>query len=67
MRKRSTLQLAVLTATAATFVVAGGASAGVATAAPATASSGVTACEPGAANSAARVAEGATAQEPEVY
>lgn len=67
MHRRSTFQLAVLTATAATFLSAGGAVAAVGTAAPAIASAGVAACEPGAeGHSAARVSEGATAQEPEL-
>ncbi|GLZ57006.1 zinc metalloprotease [Micromonospora sp. NBRC 107095] len=68
MRRRSTFRLAVLTATAATVLASGGASGALATAAPTTASPGVTACEPGAdAHGAARVAEGATAQEPALY
>jgi hypothetical protein len=68
MPRRPTYQLAVLTATAATFLTAGGASGALAVAAPVSASTGVAACAPGAgANSAARVAEGATAQEPELY
>ncbi|MFF5172812.1 zinc metalloprotease [Micromonospora sp. NPDC000089] len=68
MHRRATLRLAVLTATAATFLASGGASGALGVAAPATASPGVAACAPGAAGqSAARVKEGATAQEPELY
>ncbi|MFJ6149910.1 zinc metalloprotease [Micromonospora profundi] len=68
MHRRPTFRLAVLTATAATLLASGGASGALATAAPATASPGVEACESGAdRHSAARVAKGATAQEPELY
>ncbi|GAA1548652.1 hypothetical protein GCM10009827_081230 [Dactylosporangium maewongense] len=68
MRRRSTLRLAVMTAAVASFVAAVGGSsvAGVAGAAGAVhASAGAAACDPGA--SGARVGEGATAQEPELY
>lgn len=68
MHRSSTFRLAVLTATAATFLASGGASGAVAVAAPVTASPGVEACEPDAhGQTVARVAEGATAQEPELY
>lgn len=64
MRSISTLRrLAVLTATAAIVVATGGASGAVSTVASATASPGVAACAAGG----ARVAEGATAQEPALY
>ncbi|WP_416905168.1 M43 family zinc metalloprotease [Micromonospora echinospora] len=67
MRKKSMFQLAVLAATASTFLASGGV-AGAVPAAPVTASPGVEACEPGTEqHSAARVREGATAHEPELY
>ncbi|MET8350644.1 MULTISPECIES: zinc metalloprotease [unclassified Micromonospora] len=66
MHRRPIFRLAVLTATAATLLASGGGYAAVA--APAPVSPGVGACEPGAeAHSAARVAKGATAQEPKLY
>ncbi|MFC0005010.1 zinc metalloprotease [Micromonospora siamensis] len=67
--RRTSFNLAVLTATAATFLTGGGAAGAVANAAPATTpSAGAAACAPGAeAPSVARVAAGATAQEPELY
>ncbi|SCE83077.1 Pregnancy-associated plasma protein-A [Micromonospora coriariae] len=66
MHRRPIFRLAVLTATAATLLASGGGYAAVA--APAPVSPGVGACEPGSeAHSAARVAKGATAQEPKLY
>ncbi|PWR10482.1 zinc metalloprotease [Micromonospora acroterricola] len=67
MHRRPIFRLAVLTATAATLLSSGGAYAAVG-AAPATVSPGGATCELSAGeHSAARVAEGATAQEPELY
>ncbi|MFC4020930.1 zinc metalloprotease [Micromonospora sp. GCM10011542] len=67
MHRRPIFRLAVLTATAATLLASGGGYAAVA-AAPVTGSPGAGTCAPGAGEqSAARVAEGATAQEPELY
>ncbi|MEU4681030.1 zinc metalloprotease [Micromonospora sp. NPDC023737] len=67
MSRRPIFRLAVLTASAATFLASGGAYSAVA-AAPVTVSPGGAVCEPGTdASSVARVAEGATAQEPELY
>ncbi|SIR22787.1 zinc metalloprotease [Micromonospora avicenniae] len=67
MNRRPIFRLAVLTASAATFLASGGAYGAVA-AAPATVSPGAAVCEPGTdAPGVARVAEGATAQEPELY
>ncbi|WP_422737942.1 zinc metalloprotease [Micromonospora sp. WMMD729] len=65
MQSRSPFRLAVLTATAATFLASGGASGALATAAPVTASPGVAACA--GESSAARATAGATAQEPALY
>ncbi|MGA4683508.1 zinc metalloprotease [Micromonospora sp. AB353] len=67
MHRKPTIHLAVLVAAAATFLTAGGAPV-AATAAPVTASPAAAECEPGAdTHSAARVREGATAKEPELY
>ncbi|MEU7757442.1 zinc metalloprotease [Micromonospora aurantiaca (nom. illeg.)] len=67
MHRKPTIHLAVLVAAAATFLTAGGAPV-AATAAPVTASPAAVECEPGAdTHSAARVREGATAKEPELY
>lgn len=64
MHRRPTIHLAVLATAAATFLTGGA----HATAAPVTASAQVAACQPGAdQHSVARVREGATAQEPELY
>ncbi|MFI7210750.1 zinc metalloprotease [Micromonospora maritima] len=64
MHRKPTIHLAVLAAAAATFLTAGGAPA-TASAAPTTTAA---TCAPGAdTHSAARVREGATAQEPELY
>ena len=63
MHRRPTIHLAVLATAAATFLTGGA----HATAAPVT-SAQVAACQPGAdQHSVARVSEGATAQEPELY
>ncbi|SCG71381.1 zinc metalloprotease [Micromonospora halophytica] len=68
MHRKSAFRLAVLTATAATFLTSGGAYGAVAAPAPAPASPGVEACETDAdGHSIARVAEGATAKEPALY
>ncbi|MDM4778067.1 hypothetical protein [Micromonospora sp. b486] len=62
MHGKPTIHLAVLVAAAATFLTAGGAPVAATAAAPAAE------CEPGADNhSAARVREGATVKEPELY
>ncbi len=67
MHRRPIFRLAVLTATAATFLASGGAY-GAVSAAPLPVSPGAAECEPGAdEHGAARLAEGATAQEPELY
>ncbi|MEH0824484.1 MULTISPECIES: zinc metalloprotease [unclassified Micromonospora] len=67
MHRKPTIHLAVLVAAAATFLTAGGAPV-AATAAPVTASPAAAECEPGTdTHSAARVREGATAQEPALY
>ncbi|MEV4655015.1 zinc metalloprotease [Micromonospora sp. NPDC049301] len=66
MHRRPIFRLAVLTATAATLLASGGGYAAVA--APVPVPPGVGVCEPGAdEHSVARVAEGAAAQEPELY
>ncbi|SCG63867.1 zinc metalloprotease [Micromonospora coxensis] len=68
MHRKSAFRLAVLTATAATFLTSGGAYGAVAAPAPAPASPAVEACETDEhGHSVARVAEGATAKEPELY
>ena len=68
MHRRSTLRLAVLTAAAATVVASGGAIPAAGSTRSVTASPGAAACASGAgATSAARVMEGATAQEPDLY
>ncbi|MEH1098142.1 zinc metalloprotease [Micromonospora sp. CPCC 205561] len=69
MHRRPIFRLAVLTATAATFLASGGAY-GAVSAAPVPVSPGAAECEPdahGHGHGAARLAEGATAQEPELY
>ncbi|MET7467304.1 zinc metalloprotease [Micromonospora sp. NPDC005686] len=67
MHRKPTIHLAVLAAAAAAVLTGGGAPV-AATAAPGTASPAVAECAPGAdAHSAARVREGATVKEPELY
>ncbi|RKN48475.1 zinc metalloprotease [Micromonospora endolithica] len=67
MHRRPLFRMAVLTATAATLLSSGGAYGAVA-AAPVTVPSGVAECEPDPhGHDVARVAEGATVNEPELY
>jgi hypothetical protein len=68
MRRNATLRLVLVTAAAATLVATAGASNAAGTAGSGSVPAGAAGCAPGSAtNSAARVRQGATAKEPQLY